>query len=74
MAEGSGPWRLTDHIPPPQPGEQRNRVASLATMAMTAYLGSATDVIVELFQIMHEASSTPGALDRLVASIPVATG
>jgi hypothetical protein len=43
-------------------------VASLATMAMTAYLGSATDV--ELFQIMHEASSTPGALDRLVASIP----
>jgi hypothetical protein len=68
MAEGSGSWRLTDHIPPPQPGERRNRVASLATMAMIAYLGSAIDV--ELFRIMHEASSTPGGLDRLVASIP----
>jgi hypothetical protein len=69
MAEGSGSWRLTDHIPPPQPGEQRNRVASPATMAMiVAYLGSATDV--ELFQIMHEASSPRGGLDRLVASIP----
>jgi hypothetical protein len=68
MAEGSGSWRLIDHIPPPQPGEQRNRVASVATMAMIAYLGSATDV--ELFQIMHEASSTRGGLDRLMASIP----
>jgi hypothetical protein len=56
MAEGSASWRLIDHIPPPQPGEQRNRVASLAIMAMIAYLGSATDV--ELFQIMHEALST----------------
>jgi hypothetical protein len=52
MAEGSGSWRLIEHIPPPQLGEQRNRAASLATMAMIAYLGSATDL--ELFQIMHE--------------------
>jgi hypothetical protein len=60
VAEGSGSWHLTDHIPPPHPaGLQRyNRVAALATMpsmAMTAYLGSATDV--ELFQIMYEAAN-----------------